>query len=230
MMGGYLVKIVYVYANCPGDLSGEGGYSGSDGSAGDGLGDNDGLPGPGAPITGFNPETLEEIKLDIIEDESGPKPKKEYKDKCSGLIDIWQSYPNNEVFGYITIDGQLIVTGIGSQNGAEGGGVYVFDGQAYYPSQEKPDNNYAGMTIIKNGDFYLIPIVSSVHTHSPCRDDGSSGVSQTVSSDDKNFAADYPEIRHWVIGCNSIAQFNGINNYYFNKSFGSIESNCSKVL
>lgn len=76
--------------------------------------------------------------------------------------------------------------------------------------------------------YYFIPVVASLHTHTPCRSDGTNGTSNSVGSDDKTQAQTSPNIRHWVIGCGSVAQFNGSNSSFFNKHTGSLSTICSK--
>jgi len=98
----------------------------------------------------------------------------------------------------------------------------------YYPypkSQGATSLSYGGM--IENNSYYFIPVEASIHTHTPCRQDGSDGVSHAVGSEDKQFAAQYPGINHWVVGCGAIAQYNGNNNNFYNKSSGSLSSICN---
>lgn len=56
------------------------------------------------------------------------------------------------------------------------------------------------MIRVGSSNYYLIPIVASVHTHAPCRSDGTNGVSHRVGTDDRDRANANPEINHWVVG------------------------------
>ncbi|NOS94738.1 MAG: hypothetical protein HOP30_22735 [Cyclobacteriaceae bacterium] len=161
---------------------------------------------------------------------SGNKPISEFEDKCIGLQSIWDNYPNNEVYGFITTDGKLLVTNVLPINGGSASGPYTYNGTTYYPypsSQGPPIGNYTGM--IQTAGYYLIPIVASVHTHTPCRTDGTNGVSHNIGDDDANFAASHPSINHWVIGCNAIAQYDNRSSNFFNLKSGKISSNCGVV-
>ncbi|MDW3194261.1 MAG: hypothetical protein R8G66_17940 [Cytophagales bacterium] len=95
------------------------------------------------------------------------KPLQEYQNKCTGASAMWNNYPNNEVNAYIAADGSLFVTDVLSYNGGNAQGLYVFEGDAYYASNGQPNLNYQGMIKIGSGrsQFYLIPVVASVHTH-----------------------------------------------------------------
>jgi hypothetical protein len=165
----------------------------------------------------------------------GDKPLFEYSNKCQGLQDIWNNFPNNEMYAYITGDGQLIVTNQLPFTGGAAFGTFLHpNGTTYYPypmSQTAPTLNYAGMIQYpaNNPTHYLIPVVASVHTHSPCRTDGTNGVSHPVGVDDKNFAAAHPELTHWVIGCHAIAQYTGTSNNFLNVLSGDISSTCSSI-
>lgn len=165
-----------------------------------------------------------------LEEAAGDKPIMEYADRCQGLQDIWNNYPNNEVSGYITSDGQLLVIDILAFNGGETWGTYQYNGVTYYPypmSQGAPANNYAG--IVQSAGYYLIPIVASVHTHSPCRTDGTNGVSHPVGQDDRDRAALSPGINHWVIGCGAIAQYSGTSASFYNVQTGALSLLCNNV-
>jgi hypothetical protein len=167
--------------------------------------------------------------------ELGDKPISEYSNKCQGLQDIWNNNPNNEMYGYITSDGKLIVTNRLPVSGGAAFGTFKHpNGTTYYPypmSQSAPSQSYSGMIQYpaSNPTHYLIPVVASVHTHSPCRSDGTNGVSHAVGSDDTTFAASHPELRHWIIGCGAIAQFNGTNSSFFNVQSGNISSTCNSI-
>ena len=160
---------------------------------------------------------------------SGNKPLFEYSNKCTGMMNIWNDYPNNEVYGYITKDNKLIVTNIVSYNGGGATGLYKHEGTYYYTypeNQGAPTENYAGMIHIAGR--YFIPIAASLHTHSPCRSDGTNGVSDTVGDDDQALATKYPDINHWVIGCGSIAQFKNDDDF-FNIITKPLSSSCESI-
>ena len=139
----------------------------------------------------------------------GSKPLFEYADKCSGLNNIWNNYPDNEVFGYVTQDYKLIVTDIVNISGGAVSGLYNHDGIFYYPFSDingPPIENYSGM--VHAAGKYFIPIRASVHTHTPSRYDGTDGVTNfTISSDDNALALAYPTIKHFVIGNGAIGSF-----------------------
>ncbi|OEK06595.1 hypothetical protein [Roseivirga misakiensis] len=174
------------------------------------------------------------INMTRLKNLKGKKPLKEYNTKCSGFQDMWNSYPNQEVFGYITTDGKVIMTDILSENGGSAGGLYEYEGTSYYSypaSQGKPSQSYAGM--VKAGPssnpYYLIPVSASVHTHSPCRSDESNGISHNVGNEDKVFASTHTLIKHYVIGCDAIGEYNGTKNSFFNKKLGNIDETCKKI-
>lgn len=166
-----------------------------------------------------------------LEEAAGDKPIMEYADKCQGLQDIWNNYPNNEVSGYITNDGQLLVIDILPLNGGATWGTYRYNGVSYYPypvSQGAPANSYAGM--VQSAGYYLIPVVASVHTHSPCRTDGTNGVSHPVGNEDRVRASEQnAHINHWVIGCGAIAQYDGNSENFYNVQTGNLLSLCQNI-
>ncbi len=165
----------------------------------------------------------------------GNKPVKEYSNKCAGLEEMWKNYPRNEVFGYITLDNQLLVTDVLRIGGGNASGAYKHtDGTGkvtyyftYPDTQGPPSGSYSGL--IHTGGKYFIPIKASVHTHTPCRSDGTNGVSHDVGDDDKIFATKAPGLKHWVIGCNAIGEFNNKTQSFFNIQTGNISVTCSKI-
>jgi hypothetical protein len=178
--------------------------------------------GGGGGGSSFNSAEIERL--------AGDKPLKEYPDKCTGIQDMWDAYPDKEVAGYLTADGQVILTNELDLSGGLMSGVYTFQGTSYYPSNEQPANSYQGMETTKSKPvYYLIPVVASIHTHTPCRSDGSDGVSHAVGSKDKKVASTNPAIAHWVIGCGAVAQYSGGQSDFFNKSTGELSSICEHV-
>lgn len=115
---------------------------------------------------------------------------------------MWNNYPNNETMGYITRDGSLLLTNVAGVSGGQVSGAYEYeDGTTYYTwpiSQGPPAKQYEG--IIRRAGYYLVPVVASVHTHTPCRRDGTDGVSHPVGNNDNRLAYAYPNINPWVIG------------------------------
>lgn len=71
-------------------------------------------------IDGCDPEWVpyndfpSNFNISLIYNGVGGKPKHEYldADKCIGLQAMWNNYPNNEVLGYLSQDGKLIVTDV----------------------------------------------------------------------------------------------------------------------
>ncbi len=195
---------------------------GGTGGTGGGLSDDDGVIGV-IETLGIDDEELEAV--------AGDRPIKEYNNKCTGILNMWNLYPNNEVSGYLTKDGKIIVTGSTGSSGGGVNGVYEYDGVTYYTypkTQGAPNLNYAGM-INDHPSYYFIPVVASIHTHTPCRTDGTNGVSHAVGSDDSLLAARYPQINHWVIGCNAIAQFEANNPNFFNVGTGALNTLCNNI-
>lgn len=197
-------------------------------------GDDSGAGGPGDPTanTCFIEHTyINGLMVPCVDANAvGNKPLYEYNNKCQGLQDIWNNFPNNEMFGYITSDGKLIVTNQQSFTGGSAFGTYSFNGVTYYPypvSQGAPSQSYSGM--ITTNTYYFIPVVASVHTHSPCRSDGTNGVSHSVGADDISFASSHPQLNHWVIGCNAIAQYNATSSSFFNIQSGSLSTSCNAI-
>lgn len=194
---------------------------------------------PGDPITisehsGAGGYANYSLDLSLLKALSGKKPLKEYASKCVGLNDMWNSYPNNEVSGYITSDGKVLLIDVLTSSGGGTSGLYEFQGKTYYSyakSLGAPTQNYAGMIIgsPSTNSYYLIPVSASIHTHSLCRSDGTDGVSHNVGTKDKLFASKYTNVNHWAIGCDAIGQYNGVSNSFFNKKSGSINETCNQI-
>ena len=148
---------------------------------------------------------------------NGNKPLGEYASKCSGLQKLWDlSWDNNykETVGVITTDGKLLSVAVVGSSGGGWGGLYYkpsISPKVYYTwpdSQGPPTQTYAGM--VHAAGQYFIPISATVHTHTPCLTDGTDGVSGTIlSQGDQNVASTYPNIAHYLVGCNAIGSFNG---------------------
>lgn len=107
--------------------------------------------------------------------------------------------------------------------------MYGYGKTIYYffpDTNGPPSGTYAGIQHVLNK--YFIPVVASVHTHSPCRTDGTNGVSHEVSKPDRDLATEYPKLRNFVIGCGAIAEFNKETNF-FNVRTGTLDNNCTYV-
>lgn len=204
---------------------------------------NGSAPSPGT-IKG-NPHNGEKILNDktfnIIKSQltKANKPKFEYNDKCLGINKMWsmtESY-NAEIIGFLTTNEKIIITDIGSySNGSFSGIMEHEDGspnknQAYYAyptSSGPPSTDHPGMVV--RHDYYFIPIAAVIHTHNPCRKDGTDGVSQVASTGDQALANKYRNstLRYWAIGCGAIGELKpGYSS--FSRQRGSLSDLCSKV-
>jgi hypothetical protein len=229
----------------PGGTGGQGGTGGSGGSGGGATppqcnGSNPARTsvispcGPGwiPPEVGF-PDILDQVPpFNGI----GHKPIAEFSmaNKCQELQYMWNNYPDNEVVGFMTADGKLIVTEVQSYDGGPINGIkrhITLNDTSYYfsypRSQGPPSLSYEGMQITPAE--YLIPIIATIHTHTPCRDDGTNGVSDQVSVPDKGIAHDVPQLRHWVIGCDAIATFADNDQFYKNIINGPLSNTCNNI-
>lgn len=163
------------------------------------------------------------------------KPREEFGDKCTGLQSAWNlsRTQNKEVAGFITTGGGLVTTNVGTYTSSKVIGLYEhYNGSTYtsyyqYPvSQGAPKIVHPGM-FVKGGRYY-IPVVATFHTHIPCEDDGTNGVSHTVSPGDNDLARRYPHTKHYAIGCGAVAQFN-TGSKFINVQGGSLSSLCKNV-
>jgi hypothetical protein len=162
----------------------------------------------------------------------GQKPLAEFlNDKCGGALGMWNmgiQNNNHEVYGVVTQSGSLLITQISpNTNGGQFDGIYEHNGTTYYfyPA----DGNMPGYSgTILSGNKYFIPISATVHTHNPCMNDGTNGITDNDGSDDFPFAGKFSGINHYVIGCNgSVAQYNSRS--YFNSQSGNLSSSCSII-
>lgn len=228
----------YVGSYCvtTGDGSGGGGDTGSGG--GGGGGGTGGGSGTGTDTPGVKGVLIALRDPNTILS-PGPKPLAEFLDRCAGAQGLWElGVKNNysEVYGYLTPNGQIIATAIlGSAGGSVGQGLYEHDpGDGtfryyyYYPvSLGAPAQKYPGMLEI-NGNYY-IPVIANIHTHTPCVNDGTDGVTgHLLGEDDKAMAREEPRIRHYIIGCGgTIGSFSATSYYPTVLSGGS--SSCSNL-
>lgn len=221
-----------------------GGGSGGGGGGGGGNGSNCREYGDTGPGDGGDSSDIEAMFENLNDPTTilspGPKPVAEYKDRCAGAQGLWDlGIQNNyvEVFGYLTPTGEIFATAIlGSAGGDVGQGLYKFDTGLkisyyyYYPvSQGPPAQTYPGMMVV-NGNYY-IPVVASIHTHTPCLNDGPDGVSgHELGDDDKAIAPNNPNLRNYIIGCNgTIGSFSTASSFPKVLGSGSLSSTCAKL-
>lgn len=196
----------------------------------DGSGSNNLTP----TYTGFGGVELSEKEIFI--DESllinliGPTPIKLYKSICLGVNSMWNNYPNNETHGYITFDGQLLFTNITNFNGGSVAGLYQYENIYYYPYPKTGgDIGVPGTKATAN--YFLVPVIASIHTHTPCRIDNTDGISnRAVSDDDMNFSLKYPGLINYVLGCEVIANFSENNSEYYNVKTSAQSNLCNFIL
>lgn len=170
------------------------------------------------------------IDQSLILDILGPTPIKVYKTICNGVNSMWNYYPNNETQGYITPDGQILLTNITSFSGGSVAGLYKYENSYYYPYPKSGgDIDIPGTK--STSDYYFVPVIASIHTHTPCRIDNTDGISnRTVSDDDLSFSKKYPGLINYVIGCGAVANFSGDMNKYYNIKTSSQSSLCNFIL
>lgn len=164
--------------------------------------------------------------------EEGNKPLEEYDDKCTGVNRIWELSQNSgdEFAAVLTTDGAILITEQLNSNGGGIGGIYQYSGITYYQypiSQGAPARGYLGQ--IESAGRYFIPITATIHSHTPCINDGTDGITNNEIDLDQNFASSYPNINHFIIGCNAIGQFNGDSNQVFNIQSGSLSTLCNNI-
>jgi hypothetical protein len=207
--------------------NGGGGYGGGDGGSGGGGGSG----GSGGNDSSPNPNDVYLF--------DGQKPLGEYPDKCAGVQGLWNlgvASGNVETAGVITADGKFLVVAVVGATGGGFGGLYHHDtgigsGVDYYqwPSgQGAPTQTYQGQ--IQSGGHYFIPIVATVHTHTPCLADGTDGISgMTLSRGDQNLASSFPNISHYIIGCGALGSFSNASTSPSVLTTGQLSSTCSTL-
>ncbi|MBV7532474.1 hypothetical protein [Chitinophaga sp. sic0106] len=164
---------------------------------------------------------------------NGNKPIAEYPITCSGVQGSWDRAAtlDKEVVSVLTVDNRVMTVAVLGYDGGRASGFYMHEGQAYYTypeSQGAPQQQYAGM--IKAAGQYFIPIRATIHTHSPCIQDGTDGVSnQTLSNGDQNMATSYPSIVHYIIGCGAIGQFKAGETSATVIATGPLNVTCSSI-
>lgn len=196
------------------------------GSGNNGTGDDDGWENPFGDDEGDGGNGGDGFNDSLGAEE--PEPIEEYATTCEGINSMWDDYPDNETFGYITQGGKLILVGIAGEHGGDVPKLEFVDGKYYYsfPPTDNLTLEYEG--IVKRPHAYFIPIRASVHTHNPCRFTSDSGVGHTVGPEDQDLAKKYPGINHYAIGCNAIAQFKD-SPYFFNTKTGELDNFCDDL-
>jgi len=219
-------------------------FGGADPDPGQPIFNDPGYGGvPSSPTTGnggtstgggTNPASINPADVYLYD---GQKPLGEYADKCSGVQALWNlgvSNNNAETVGVITGDGHFLVVAIVGQMGGAWGGLYHFDsgvgaGVDYYQwpdSQGAPTQNYVGM--IQSSGHYFIPIVATIHSHTPCLSDGTNGISNmTLSTGDQNLAANFTNISHYIVGCGALGTFNSASTSPSVRGTGPLSTTCS---
>jgi len=158
------------------------------------------------------------------------KPKKEYETVCEALQELWDSYPDNEVGGYITPEGKVLFTDVLPMDGGDMQGLYIHEGNYYYrwrKTEGDPTVTHQGM--VTTGTFHIVPIAASFHTHTRCRARNTTDGLVSPGKRDKRLAKALPGIRHWAIGCDAVAQFKPNVSIFTSKSTGDLSDICSNV-
>jgi uncharacterized membrane protein YgcG len=212
--------------------NGSGGGSGGDtggGNTGGGVGWGGGSNGGSSPSVNPNNVYLYD----------GQRPSGEYRDRCSGVQALWNlgvANNNAETVGVITTDGQFLVVAVVGTMGGGWGGLYHFNsgvgsGVDYYQwpdSQGAPTQTYQGM--LHSSGHWFIPVAATVHTHTPCLSDGTDGISNmTLSQGDQNLASNFPNINHYIVGCNALGTFSNASNSPSVLTTGALSNTCSSL-
>ena len=175
------------------------------------------------------------INFDIndVYNGNGQRPLAEYSDKCQGAQGIWNmSLSNNrEVVGLLTSDRKIIVVAMLGYDGGKWGGLYPYQGTTYYTypdSEGAPLQSYSGL--VQSAHQYFIPIVATIHTHSPCIQMGGDGISNMIlSQGDQDLAARFQNINHFIIGCDALGKFNHYSDSPILLQSGNISSTCNQI-
>lgn len=162
----------------------------------------------------------------------GIKPIYENDNKCLGIQEMWSMSQNSgdEFAAVLTTDGAILITQQLNPTGRGFGGIYEFNGTTYYQypiSDGPPSRTYSGQ--IESAGRYFIPISATIHSHTPCISDGTDGITNNTINDDQNFASHYQNANHYIIGCNSIGQFNNSSNQAFNIQNGNLNILCNNI-
>ena len=180
--------------------------------------------------TSGNTVITEEEIVEITDD--GFKPIYEDDNKCNGVNQLWNysQSSGDEYAAVLTTDGAILITQQLNTTGGGISGIYEFNGNTYYQyptSQGAPSRTYQGQLI--SSGRYFIPISATLHSHTPCLNDGTDGITNNTINDDQNFAQRFSNIKHYIIGCNAIGEFNGNSNQAFNIQTGNLSSTCHNI-
>lgn len=182
---------------------------------------------------GLSPSsTISSLNISDYKAVISPAPIKVYSNICDAINEMWNSYPNNETFGYLTEDGKVIFTNILPLSGGQAAGLYNNENSNdYYFVYPKSAGTYSFINPISNSTNTFVKVIASIHTHTPCRFDGTDGVTnKIVSLEDASLANQHPGLINYVIGCGAIANFNESNDSYFNIHNSSQSNLCQYVL
>lgn len=190
-------------------------------------------PGGGGGGTSGPPPVEEAFNPADVYLFQGQKPLAEYANNCSGAQGMWNTSVSQrkEVVGVLTKDGKVMTVAITGYSGGSFGGLYHYQGNAYYTypvSYGAPTQTYTGM--IESAGSYIIPIIATIHTHVPCLDDNTDGVSnKSLSEGDKNLATEFPMIPHYIIGCNAVGMFRSGYTSPTLKQSGPLSTTCTNI-
>ncbi len=191
-------------------------------------------PGEQFPNANGDCVEVEEIKFDenLVFYEEGVKPIYEFDNKCGGIQKIWSlsQSSGNEFAAVLTTDGAILITQQLNSNGGGMSGIYEHNGKTYYQypiSLGAPSRDYSGQ--LQSAGRYFIPIKATIHSHTPCLNDGTDGITNNNIDDDQNFASNYSGVNHFILGCEAIGQFNGNSNNAFNIQNGNLNTLCNNI-
>jgi hypothetical protein len=169
---------------------------------------------------------------DSITSGEGGKPIEEYDDKCAGVCRLWELSleTGNEYFAVLTLDSALLITQQLSPHGGGITGLYNYNGTTYYQyliSWGSPARTYTGQ--FSRVNRYFITIVATIHTHPLCVNDGTDGITNFILKRDQKFAAAYPNVNHYIVGCGAIGQLSGNSSKAFNIQSGNLDTLCNNL-
>ncbi len=137
------------------------------------------------------------------------KSYREYEDICALMVDIWVDFPNNEVQGFITSNGKMIVTAIGDKWAVSGPKPILFNDQYYlaWDKQQDLTSSHKGSIDYSSSDHVFIPIKAMFHTHV---------ISGSLSQKDQWVAQKFNKMKHLLFEHNRISEFDerGIRKVY----------------
>lgn len=126
---------------------------------------------------------------------------REYEDFCSLIVDLWIDFPNNEVQGYITISGKMLITSVGSEWTVSGPKPIQYHNQIYIPwdKKNKLELLHEGSIDYSGSKHVFIPVKAMFHTHV---------VSGYLSEEDQMIANKFYMLRHLLFERSRISEFN----------------------